>query len=65
MITTTAQNGRTLADLTTHAVGPGVSDKLRSFRKPTDLRTQLRGITPHHVSRRRQAKLWRVYQSVW
>ena len=38
MITTTAQNGRTLADLTTHAGGPGVSDQLRSFRKPTVLR---------------------------
>ena len=37
MITTTAQNGRTLADLTTHAGGPGVSDKLRSFRKPTPM----------------------------
>jgi hypothetical protein len=37
MITTTAQNGRTLADLTTHAGGPGVSDKLRSFQKPTPM----------------------------
>ena len=27
MITTTAQNGRILADLTTHAAGPGVYDQ--------------------------------------
>ena len=36
--TVVSKSGRTLADLTTHAVGPGVCDQLRSFRKPTLLR---------------------------
>jgi hypothetical protein len=41
MITTTAQNGRTLADLDdAYAGGPGVCDQLRSFRKPTSQRAR-------------------------
>ena len=40
MITTTAQNGRTLADLTTHTGGLGVCDHLGSFRQPTVGRTR-------------------------
>jgi hypothetical protein len=47
MITTTAQNGRTVADLTTHAGGSGVSDQLRSFRKPI-------------LQRKRACSNWRV-----